>query len=266
MGRYKQLIALVSSHTDCGDKRETNDDSILAMRRIVNGHMICLYVVADGCGGMSGGSKASRLITQSLMEWMEECINNDFFNENLTDDYINRVLDKEIDLINEYVIEKGKGDGLKTASTMSLLFTVDDRYYIKHTGDSRIYRIRWSLKQLTEDQTLVADMVRNGSITRREAKTHQKRHVLNMCMGYYKNLRIFSSQGNIKNNDIFLICSDGLYNSIGRRKLVKNSRRRDFVNNAQRLRKAILAGKALDNVSVILVKYKIRRCFMKRNE
>lgn len=122
-------------------------------------------------------------------------------------------------------------------------------------GDSRVYLIRKNkITQLTEDQSLVADMVRNGELTKEEAKSFKKKNVLTMCIGVFEDIRTYSKTGKIKDNDTFLLCCDGLHNHVSGEEIVKIVREKKipFDDKAKALREKIEEGKANDNVSAVI--------------
>ena len=253
----KKLIT--SSYSDKGDIRKENQDSILCLTGMVGKYRSGLFVVADGCGGMKNGEKISRLVTRELKLVWEKQLPDIVAGKRFNRFDIESMLDGAIDRINRKAVKLCKDTGEKGGSTVSLILMLGVRYFIRHAGDSRIYRVRYGIKQLTEDQTLVADMVRRCEITAEEARTHRKKNVLNMCIGYFDKVKLYKASGFIHRCDEFIICSDGLYNCISEKQLrsfVRHQRTADYGAGAERLRRRIPEGAARDNVSVILVRCK----------
>jgi protein phosphatase len=250
----------VGAYTDVGDTRQINQDGILYKTAVICGRPVGLFVVADGCGGLSFGDEISKLaVTHFSRFWDTELVaalEEDVISAQRIDD----LLEKEIFDINEAALEFGRQVGKQVGTTLSLLLTVGERYYIKNVGDSRVYVVRKKeLRQLTEDQSLMADMLRNGELTPEEAKSFKKKNVLSMCIGMFDELRTYSMTGEIKGNDMFILCSDGLYNYIPENEFTADSidgNDTDLASAAERMRGKIPPGCAKDNVSVILVRFK----------
>jgi len=153
---------LVEEYTDAGDVRDINQDSIFSVTKYTGQKSAGLFVVADGCGGLFFGEEASKLVVThfnmlwdtKLEKFVETC-------SSISDDMIFEVLENAIVEINNISINFGNLTNNKVGTTLSILFVVEDKYYIKNVGDSRIYLARkGKAEQLTEDQSLIADMAR----------------------------------------------------------------------------------------------------------
>lgn len=258
IGGLKMFKVNVSSHTDIGDVKKTNQDSILHLNDTINGHNVGLFIVADGCGGLEYGEEISNLIiTHFSRLWNDEL--RDLISTKKVDiKNIDLFLNKALNEINDKAIGFSKMVSGKVGSTLTMLFTVDDQYIIKNVGDSRVYLKRGrKISQLTEDQSLVADMIRNGELTKEEAKSFKKKNVLTMCIGVFEDLKIYSKFGKIKNNDTFILCCDGLHNHVSAECMLKilNNKKVQFDDKAYEMRNAIEHGKANDNVSSIICEF-----------
>ncbi len=180
--------------TDAGRKRRRNEDSFVAEPP--------LFAVADGMGGAQAGEVASRLAAAAFREFHE------------ADD-----LDPEqrlaaiIQEANRRIFERAQTDtqssGMGTTITASLVG--EDQLSIGHVGDSRAYRIRGdALEQLTEDHSLVADLVRSGRLSREEADMHPQRSVITRALGTDPEVDVDTFTIDVEPDDLFLLCSDGL--------------------------------------------------------
>lgn len=254
--------AEISSHTDTGDVKQTNQDCIFAKNDLINGHNAGLYIVADGCGGLAYGEEISNLIvTYFARVWKNELCSL-LQDKKIKAEAVNELLEQAIKDINESALSFGCQVDSKVGSTLSLLLTIDKRYYIKNVGDSRIYLARKKkIEQLTEDQSLVADMVRNGELTKEEAKTYKRKNVLTMCIGVFDDIKTYSKQGKIKNNDTFILCCDGLHNHVPAETMLQIIRDKKIASadKSAQLRNCIDAGQANDNVSCVICSYKRKR-------
>ncbi len=248
----------VSSHTDIGDKKQTNQDSILVKTGIIENKAVGLYIVADGCGGLAFGEEISNLIVTHFSRIWKNELHTVLAKKKYKDKEIDELLEKAISEINASAKNFGNQIESSVGSTLSLLLTIEKKYYIKNIGDSRIYINRnGKLIQLTEDQSLVADMLRNGELTNEEAKNFKQKNVLTMCVGVFEEIRVYSKTGKIKHNDVFLLCCDGVHNKVSPEKLIEiiKDKKGVFENKAEVIRNAIEPGKATDNVSSVICRY-----------
>lgn len=254
----------ISSHSDIGDVKESNQDSILCKCGKIGKHNVGLYIVADGCGGLAYGEEISRLaVTYFTRVWNNE-LKELLESKKLPkpDAAIDTLLERAIKDINDKAKEFGQMVGDKVGTTLSLLLCIDKKFYIKNVGDSRIYLKRGNkITQITEDQSLVADLLRNNEISKDEALNFKKKNVLTMCIGVFENVRTYSNKGRINHGDTFLICCDGLYNNVTSKAMVKilNDRKIKFEDKCLELRNSIEKGKATDNVSSVVCRFKFGR-------
>lgn len=251
----------VSSHTDIGDKKQTNQDSILVKNGVVENKTVGLYIVADGCGGLAFGEEISNLVVTHFSRLWKRELAEVLKKKKCEDKEIDNVLEKAIADINASAKSFGNQVESRVGSTLSLLLTVDKKYYIKNVGDSRIYLNRkGKLMQLTEDQSLVADMIRNGELTKEEARNFKKKNVLTMCIGVFDKIMTYTKKGKVKSGDSFLLCCDGLYNKVTEKAMCEiiTDRTIAFEDKCEVMRNKIVQGEANDNVSSILCRYKIK--------
>ena len=247
------------AYSDAGDVKTVNQDSVLERSGIINGKAVSLCIVADGCGGMEYGEEISRLIVTFYARFWEQDLPQALKDENALDERLERLLEMTIREINDEAVSFGAQVGAKVGSTLSLLLTVNHRYFIKNVGDSRIYHCRGSrIRQLTEDQSLVADLVRSGALSRKAAKTYPKKNVLTMCIGTFEKVYTYSKRGTVFFNDLFLLCCDGLHNQLETKQMraVLTSRKIPFDEKAEVLRKTITPGRATDNVSAVVCRFR----------
>ncbi|MBN2418536.1 MAG: serine/threonine-protein phosphatase [Deltaproteobacteria bacterium] len=136
----------------------------------------------------------------------------------------------------------------------------DDRLTAINIGDCRLYRIRENtIKQLTKDQTLVAEENRMGRITDEDARKHPKRHILSNAIGHMtNNSKIDIIKKSIIEKDIFLICSDGLYSAMKDDQILKiirnNSDKTLYQMGVSLIIKANMAG-GMDDITVVIISF-----------
>ena len=149
-----------------GDLRRDNQDRVFAARGEVNGQQAGIFMVADGCGGMALGEKISTLLAESFSRIWEEELPRLLRQTGDPHAHMRPAIADWVQRINASAYTFGQSVGEKVGSTLSLLVLLNRRYYICNAGDSRVYRLRadgW--ERLTEDQSLVADMLRNGELS-----------------------------------------------------------------------------------------------------
>ncbi len=193
-------------YSDKGPVKEVNEDAFIFRIRHFDDSVYGIFAVSDGVSGLDCGEVASSYIMSALDKWWNKNIENiaDF----LDTSRILLSLEQCICETNNELIKYGKGHGNRCGATLSILFVINNKGFIFHTGDSRIYclsrkTIGYNLLQLTEDHTKqVEKNTENGVI---------KKNYLTECIGAKQNFRIFRKEIAITENSIYLICSDGLY-------------------------------------------------------
>ncbi len=227
-----------------------NQDRILARQGETGGHWAGLFLVADGCGGMAYGEKISQLLADSFAAIWESELPEALREGKAVPELVVGWTEQ----INAVAFSFGKQVQQQVGSTLSLLVLVDSDYYIFNTGDSRVYlRRNGRVLRMTEDQTLIADKLRNQEITPEEAAQIEGQNALTMCVGYFPQVRIFRRWGRLHRGDVLLLCSDGLYRGLGEAELLVRIPHRVLPDSALRLRESISPGAAADNVSAVLV-------------
>ena len=226
----------VAGRTDRGKVRELNEDTF--------GYHDNLFVVADGMGGHQAGEVASAIAVETILK------------ADLTGD-IKTALQKTLETANRAILKEAEGknelDGMGT--TVAILYLESERAFVTHIGDSRVYYHSGNnLKQLTCDHSLVFELVKSGEITLEEAKIHPQRNILTRALGSNETLETEIIEIQVSPGDKFLLCSDGLTNSISE-PLIKEfmSREEDpesivnhMINTANELGGS-------DNITVVLV-------------
>ncbi len=213
-----------------------------------------LAVLADGMGGLAQGELASKLAVQAVIETPINCsIDNDKCNE-----WLISVVKK----VNKYVTENVNKGG----TTLRIAWANFRHLRIAHVGDSRIYLIHKEiLCQLSEDHSLVAMLLADGAITYKESQKHPQRNVLTKCIGlketlksgYIQTLQSFGSSSSIfvEQNDIVLLCSDGVWGLGPQNELAeiftKNRSLKTAVNNTINL---VLSRGARDNATIVAMR------------
>ena len=199
------------THSDAGDVRAENQDCLFAASEWIGGRRAGLFAIADGCGGMKYGAQTSRQAIYAVQAFWEECLPQLARRLVLRDSMVMQALEDLMQSANQQVQEICIEAQERTGSTLSVLLLLDRRFWIKHVGDSRIYCLRQGmLERLTEDQSMVADMLRNHEIEDAQADEYN-RSILTMCLGHPRKLYTYANMGKMTHDSIFCLCSDGLY-------------------------------------------------------
>ena len=210
-----------------------------------------LYIVADGMGGYNGGEIASKLAIISAKNYIE----NNFVKTEHSKEELQNLVKNAIEYANMVVYEKSKEDksleGMGT--TIEVVLACENRIYIGHIGDSRVYRIRKNIiRKLTVDDSYVQKLVKDGTITKEEARSHPKKNMLTKALGCTSFVEpIVTVKGFLK-DDIIVITSDGLTNMVNDEEILKIINE-DIEKASEKLvEKANEAG-GLDNITVVIV-------------
>lgn len=183
----------IGAKTDKGKVREQNEDAY--------GYHDNLFVLADGMGGHCAGEIASAIAVETVLSMDLKTASPEYA--------LKEAVYQANQAILNAVAQNPAQFGMGT--TIAVLYLVDNVAYLTHIGDSRIYRYSdSSLYQLTDDHSLVAELVRNGGLTEAEAKNHPRRNVLTHALGSDGQLKLEISQVPALAGDKFLLCSDGL--------------------------------------------------------
>lgn len=180
--------------TDTGRQRPANEDSFLARSP--------LFAVADGMGGAQAGEVASRMAVDVLQEGLGT--GNGTVAERLTD---------QVATANARIFERSRTDqgNAGMGTTLTAAYVDSDELVVVHVGDSRLYRYRGSvLERLTDDHSLVEELVRQGRLTPEEAAEHPQRSIITRALGPESEVAIDSAVMAVEDDDLFLLCSDGL--------------------------------------------------------
>lgn len=197
--------------TDVGKARELNEDSYYITEDQFSKNQI--FILADGMGGCNAGDVASKLATTCAKNYIE----NNFEETPKDKESLIRLVASSIEYANMVVYEKSleseEYQGMGTTLEVCLIY--NNRAYIGHIGDSRIYRIRKDfMRQLTEDHSYVEKLVKEGTITKEEAEHHPKKNMLMKALGCNAFVEPDVMIKGFQKGDTLIICSDGLTNMV----------------------------------------------------
>ena len=197
--------------TDVGKARDLNEDSYYITTDQFQ--KLQLFILADGMGGCNAGDLGSSLALMSAKSYIE----NNFENTPKDKENICKLVKSSMEYANMVVHEKSLEnknlDGMGTTLEVCLIY--NNRVYIGHIGDSRVYRIRNDfIRKLTQDHSYVQKLVQEGTITKEEAEHHAKKNILMKALGCYAYVEPDVMVKGFQKGDILIICSDGLTNMV----------------------------------------------------
>jgi PPM family protein phosphatase len=237
--------------TDKGMLREKNEDSYNIIDDY-NGSLI-IFIIADGMGGHNSGGLASKMAVDTASKYIRKTSRNMNSEENITP-AIKNIIDGTNSNVFANSRKKIENAGMGTTFIITVVF--NNKLYIGHVGDSRVYLIRNNeIIRVTTDHSYVEELVKIGSLTREEAESHPRKNVITKALGCEKTLEADIYSCDIKKNDCLILCTDGLTNMVSEQEI------KGAVLNSKTPENAcdILISKAnenggRDNITVIVIK------------
>ena len=231
-----QFRSIARSHV--GKVRSINEDAVLARDDL------CLWCVADGMGGHDAGDVASSTIIQRL-----SATTLSMDGKRMLASVREGIMD-----VNHRLWTQGVKDGRVIGSTVVALIAVQDQFACLWAGDSRAYLWReGSLAKITEDHSVVSELVRAGVISEDQAETHPDANVVTRAVGADEQVEIEISTNEVRAGDRFLLCSDGLTKMLSEPEIAWILQTPGLEEAANGLISATIERGAKDNVSVVLV-------------
>jgi PPM family protein phosphatase len=230
--------------SDAGKVRRNNEDAYLAGE----GRDETLLAIADGIGGFEAGEVASRIAIEALKELESDA-----------------PFETAIREANRRILTFGRGDerlsGMGTTIVAVRFGGTRERPVaeVAHVGDSRAYLLRGGdLRPLTEDHSLVAELVRSGELTRDQAAEHPQKNLITRALGAEEEVDVDTAVLPVEAGDRILLCSDGLSDMVpeGRISEILADSSGDPEAAARRLLSAALDAGGTDNVTVVVVDLK----------
>ena len=235
--------------SDKGKVREINEDYFYISTSLDE---VQLYILADGMGGYNGGEIASKLAVQTAKNYIE----NNFKETDKDKDSIIQLLGSSMEYANMVVYEKAKENpelqGMGTTLEICLIY--NNKAYIGHVGDSRIYRIRKQfIRKLTQDHSYVQKLVKEGTITNEQAAHHPQKNMLMKALGCNAFVEPDVMVKGFLKDDILIMCSDGLTNLVEQETLYEMATK----NIEQATKDLVELAKdrgGYDNITVVIIK------------
>ncbi len=238
----------IAYRTAIGKRRKDNEDSVGIF---TNQQGVKLAIIADGIGGNQGGDVASEMAVTHIGHSFKAS------NAQTIDDTKNW-LQKQISSENQDIRNRSEQfidlKGMGTTIVLAVIFK--QTVLIGNIGDSRGYLLRGHVfSQVTEDHSLVNELVKRGELSKQAARVHPKKNVITRSLGIEKAVQIDMHFLELTDNDMLLLCSDGLSDMVNvtvRFKLCLKTTLRYREKCDQLIKLANDAG-GLDNISVILI-------------
>jgi len=229
-------VGAIGRESNTGNKRRRNEDSFVVAPP--------LFAVADGMGGAQAGEVASKLAAAALEDTDPGSAGGE-----------ERVV-ALIQAANRRVYERSNADpaasGMGTTITAALV--EGTRVTFGHVGDSRAYLLRDGvMEQLTEDHSLVNELMKSGKLSPEEAETHPQRSVITRALGTDPDVDVDTFVVEAQEGDLFLICSDGLTTMVGDEDILELLERHhdDLDRAAKSLVAAANRAGGEDNITVV---------------
>lgn len=214
---------------------------------------LTVAIVADGMGGHQAGDVASQLAVDAFREEVESA------GAGMTEEEAHELLRRAIRKANEVVFDMAsRNEQYHNMGTtvVAALFVEEQRLIVGHIGDSRAYRIsEGGITLLTEDHTLVNELVRSGQISYEEAAHHPRRNVLTRALGTDSETELELQALPWAAGDILLLCSDGLSGMVGDEdiRMTVSAEGSSLEEKAESLIQQALAAGGDDNITVVLL-------------
>jgi serine/threonine protein phosphatase PrpC len=223
MARKTNLSFETAALTDVGRVRKNNEDCVFALNgrepNAFGAESYGIYVIADGMGGHRAGEVASEMATQIVSATLIDSLGRE--GKSRSPSYL---VKHTVEQANKQIFDMAatRPELYSMGTTITLGFRLDDALYIGHVGDSRAYLIRkGTIRRLTEDHSLVAQLLKEGKITPEESKRHLDRGKILRCLGASDNVTVDTLIKNGKERiltlyigDTLLFCSDGLTSDV----------------------------------------------------
>ena len=232
---------------DIGKCRAINQDYIYVSEEPV-GNLPNLFLVADGMGGHKAGDLASEYTVAKVEEAVSKSMQ--------TNPY--QILKGAFQYGNQKLLEKARESTSYTGMGTTLVAATVNKgmVYVVNVGDSRLYKIGDRIEQITEDHSLVEEMVRMGEISREQARNHPDKNIITKAIGVSDNVEPDYFDTELRKGECLLMCSDGLSNMVPDQQIKEIvDMRTDLESCARELIRAANHNGGRDNIAVVLIEH-----------
>ncbi len=199
--------------SDVGKAREKNEDNYT----IIEDENFFVLAVADGMGGHNAGDRASKIAVETVKKTFKNKKEN-LNNEEIDEIELLKLIFKDCNSkIFTTATEIKEYYGMGTTLTVSIINRKNNEIFIGNVGDSRCYIINSldrEINKITKDHSLIEEMIKNSEISKDEAFNHPKKNVITRALGPDKQVDVDIFCNKIDENNIILLCTDGLTNHL----------------------------------------------------
>lgn len=239
----------IVARTDSGLVRDNNQDSYSAFEL----DNAVVAIVCDGMGGAAEGALASNQAVMAIKEYITER-----YYPGMSDISIKSLLVSALESANRFVFNLSRTDdnyyGMGTTAVTALIS--DSFVYIAHAGDSRAYKkSEGTLFQLTKDHSIIQHMIESGEISAEQASAHPDKHIITRALGVDVDLKVDFCQEPFNENDLLILCSDGLTNYVKTEDIISLTDDGCYYDYADRLVNLANKNGGGDNITVVAVAY-----------
>ena len=241
--------------TDTGKKRESNDDSLLVDQNLG------LFIACDGVSGQAAGGTASQLAARFVKQVISE--NRAIVDRAIKDPSASnraaavKLMEQAIEFAGKEIFLAANADTTKKgmSTTIEIFLNLGSYAILGHVGDSRIYLMRkGNIHQLTEDHSVISELMKSGKMTPEQAKKSPYAHVITRAVGAYEFVQADTLQVELVSGDLFLLCTDGLTDLLPEAELLGfTSSVEDPSRIPKELVEAANAAGGKDNITAVVV-------------
>lgn len=238
----------IFSKSDIGLVRTQNQDDC---RFGVISPSCAWAVVCDGMGGANGGNIASAKAVEFISQEIKT-----MYSEDLSKSELSTLMTEIVSQANRVIFEMAQEDVELTGmgTTCEFVLVKDTTVHVVHVGDSRTYAIRGGkIKQLTEDHSVVQEMVRRGEITSEQAQNHPNKNFITRALGIKPSVHLDYIETNFIYGDVLLVCTDGFSNCVTTGDMVKICHENRGEGLTDTLVEKAKEGGGTDNITVAVV-------------
>lgn len=246
------ILTIVKSTIDY-----TNQDSILIKHATYDNNEVLMAIVCDGMGGLSRGEIASAAVIREFEKWFMKEL--PFELKRIDMNVIGYKWSLLLRSLNISIQEYGQKFSERLGTTFTGTLFINNQFVVVHVGDTRLYHIDTSLKQMTNDHTYVAREVLKGTLTPEQANVNKHRNMLLQCIGASKTVEPQIICGEVKQG-VYMLCSDGFRHKVTEEELIdllapkRLKNKWTMIKNSKRLIKLIKQRGEKDNISVVVIK------------
>lgn len=202
----------VTCDSDIGRSRKMNQDAVTIKHISTANEEVVLAVICDGMGGLKDGEIASTSVVKAFLKWFDNA-----FVKDISHYKEERIFSEWTSLINEInsrIYLYGKKQKISLGTTLTAMLIINEDYYIANIGDCRAYELTDTIRQVTDDHSVVSKEVREGKITEEQARFDSRRNRLLRSIGVMSKTRADYYTGKVAKRGVYMLCCDGVRNKV----------------------------------------------------